>query len=99
MVFWSFILIFFTCVAGLVFGNETKHFKGFAHILYSYFQTSLGSWSISYYDAADIQGKAIPTLTLLGQLYNVLFLMINNVLLLNYVIAVLSSTFAKYETK
>ena len=64
-----------------------------------YFQTSVGSWSNSVYTSHDINGNVIDGLYTVGVLYNMLFLMLNNVLLLNYVIAVLSSTFAKYETK
>jgi hypothetical protein len=100
MVFYIFILLLFTCVAGLLFGKETTHFHlGFTSNLFSYYQTSLGSWNLNYYDAYDIYGKSIDNLSLGGKCWNFIFLLGNNVLLLNYVIAVLSSTFAKYETK
>lgn len=97
MIFFILMLMMFTCIASLLYGNDTVYFKqSFTDILYSYYQTSLGSWSNSTYDSLDIHGNPITIFTYMGVFYNILFLFTFNVLLLNYVIAVLSSTFANY---
>jgi len=64
-----------------------------------YFEASLGTWSLSVYEGHDINGEPLTGLYNLGVVWHVLILLINMVLFLNFVIAILSSTFAYYETK
>ena len=62
-----------------------------------YLQVSLGSWNTSIYKGVGITGKEIDYLFQFGRLFHVTFLLLNNVLLVNFVIAILSATFAVYE--
>ena len=52
-----------------------------------------------YCDVIEYSGKPSDTLCTAGKWYTFIILLINNVLLLNLVIALLSDTYAKYEDK
>lgn len=65
-----------------------------------YFNASIGNWSMEEYcDVIEYSGKPSDTLCTAGKWYTFIILLINNVLLLNLVIALLSDTYAKYEDK
>ena len=64
-----------------------------------YFETSLGNWNLNYYKGFDTEGNQLTNIYYIGMVYNCIFLLINMVLFLNFVIAILSSTFAYYENK
>jgi len=88
----------FTCVSILIFGQLDK-FKDTIPVLVMYFETSLGNWDLSIYKGKDINGEDLVTLYYIGVAWHCTILLINMVLFLNFVIAILSSTFAYYETK
>lgn len=69
-------------------------------MLIFYFEAALGSWDTKPYCLpTSFNGEPNDFLCQFGVVYTVLFLLINLVLLLNLVIALLSSTFAFYEDK
>lgn len=45
----------------------------------------------------DDEGKQLDSLFVLGQIYLIIFILINVILMLNFVIAILSATFARYD--
>lgn len=63
-----------------------------------YLEYSLGNWDTRIYCEFNTVEKA-ESLCQVGKIYTTLFLLSNMVLLLNLVIAILSSTFAFYEDK
>jgi hypothetical protein len=63
-----------------------------------YLENSLGSWDFSVYKGDKENGPG-DTYAQLGKYYTVFILLANMVLFLNFVIAILSSTFAFYEDK
>jgi hypothetical protein len=82
----------------MVFG-QLDQFSNFFEILQFYFEASLGSWSMAAYEGFDQSGNRIDTLYVIGVVFQCLFLLVNMVLFLNFVIAILSSTFAYYDNK
>jgi len=98
MIIWLVVLIMFTCVSILIFG-QLDSFQNFIDILVMYFEASLGNWNMNVYSGTDFDGNPLTTLYNIGVAYQSLLLLINMVLFLNFVIAILSSTFAYYENK
>jgi hypothetical protein len=49
------------------------------------------------YNGKNVDGEVLETIKVLGTYFQLVFLLINTVLMLNFVIAILSSTFNKYE--
>lgn len=96
MVIWLLLMIMFTCVAVLTFG-QLETFQDLKNVFVYFFEASMGSWSMKVFDGVNSQGNKIPVLKTIGQVYMVIFILINMVMMLNFVIAVLSSTFAYYE--
>ena len=88
----------FACVALMIF-SKLNGFQNFFIILLMFFEASLGSWSMDIYRGTDQNGVELENLFLIGVLFHCTFLLVNMVLFLNFVIAILSSTFAYYETK
>lgn len=101
LVLWSVILLVFTSVACILFGDITTTtamekegqtgFDNFVFVAVMYFESALGNWDMSVYSASKEGAFAIY--------FHCLFLTLNMILLLNFVIAILSSTFASYEDK
>jgi hypothetical protein len=98
MVLWSIVLIIFTSLSLLIFSQFDK-FQDFFSVFYLYFESSLGTWDVSVYCGTDIFDNDLSHLCGFGKIYTFIFLLINSVLFLNFVIAILSSTFAYYEDK
>mmetsp|Transcript_27175 Transcript_27175/g.41348 ORF Transcript_27175/g.41348 Transcript_27175/m.41348 type:complete len:138 (-) Transcript_27175:1023-1436(-) len=94
MVLWSIVLTIFTSVSLLVF-SKLDFFQNIFEVFYFYFESALGNWGTDNYCGPDSQ----PELCSFGTMYTFVFLLINTVLFLNFVIAILSSTFAYYEDK
>ena len=63
-----------------------------------YFETSIGSWSLKAYKGYDDDGNELTTLYTIGVVYHIIFIMLNLVLMFNFIIAILSGTYAKYES-
>ena len=66
-------------------------------MLVYFFQAGIGSWNMSIFEGKDEDGNLMMMLYRVGELYQIIFILVNLVLLFNFVIAILSSTFAKYE--
>lgn len=98
MFLWVVILLTFTCVSNLIFG-DLPSFQNFFSSLQIFFEAALGSWDANVYRGNDIYGEPLTELRIIGLVFNMIFLLINMVLLLNFVIAILSATFTKFEDK
>ena len=96
IVIWGMILLTFSCVSTLIFGSLHTFSKLDSTILY-YFQASLGDWEVSAYERLDKEGNMDNVTKFMGTWYLVFFLIINMVILLNFVIAILGNTFTVYQ--
>eukprot|EP00347_Sterkiella_histriomuscorum_P017383 403349594 len=85
-VIWSVNLVFFTCMGMLLFA-ELPLFNYIVDTLIMLIQSSLGQWDLEMYDNLSL-GPYI------GKSYHLMFLIVNMVLLLNLMIAILSTTFS-----
>lgn len=97
LVLWIIILIMFSSSACMIFG-QLKKFENFFDVLFMYLEYSLGEWDIRIYCEFN-KAPNLAHLCTVGKIYTTVFLLANMVLLLNLVIAILSSTFAYYEDK
>eukprot|EP00347_Sterkiella_histriomuscorum_P018923 403343649 len=84
-IIWGINLIFFTFLGMLLF-SEIELFKSFQNTLIMLIQSSLGQWDLTMYD--DLSFGEI-----FGKIYHLVFLIVNLVMLLNLMIAILSTTF------
>ena len=80
-------LLTFACV-GVILLESNENFTTFTNAIVTLLSWTLGSFSFSEVEANGIVGKAFMSF----------YLIISMVLLLNLLIAVLSSTYAKYES-
>ena len=98
MTLWFIIIFMFVCVSSLLFA-ETNYLR-FDLATIFYYESSLASWDLRTFCSSgeeDIMDKDIECQ--LSVVFLMGFLLVNLVLLLNYVIAILSSTYAAYEDK
>jgi hypothetical protein len=62
-----------------------------------YTESALGEWDMDVYNQENELGDDLKTVKVIGRYFHMIFLLINTVLMLNFVIAILSSTFKNYE--
>ena len=103
MILWFCVILMFSCVALLIF-SELDSFNDLLSIFVIYFEAALGNWNLKIYKLPPggglySDGPYDETLYNIGIFYHVLILLINLVLFLNFVIAILSATFANYQDK
>ena len=95
MVLWILFLFIFASGATMIF-SKLVGFPSFIETVVLYFENSLGSWSADVYCSDE---KVQSFFCYIGTGFMVIILLVNMVLLLNLVIAILSSTYAAYEDK
>lgn len=93
--FWFVILFMFSSSGVLLFGT-LDDYEDFITVSFMYFESSLGNWDLSIYCQ---NGNNLGFDCILGKTWMTVFLSVNMVLLLNLIIAILSSTYALYEDK
>lgn len=98
MAIWLIVLILFASVGLLVFG-QLKAFSSFGAIIVVFFSACIGSWSMDNFKGQDYDGDPLLSLEKIGILFQIFFLLVNLVLFLNFVVAILSQTYAFYEDK
>ena len=84
---WSVVLVCIASVASLMFG-ELSEYSTFMDVLYIIFDTSLGNYNFDVFENYS-RGKIV------GELFTVFAVLINNIVLLNFVIAILADTYSK----
>ena len=94
-IIWFFVIFMFVCVAALIFG-EVHDFHNLSFIMYNYIESSLGNWDLSVYDDTTEYDEPLVFLKHAGRIYHIMFLVVNLVLMLNFIIAILSDTYANY---
>ena len=59
-VIWTIVILMFTCVAMLAFG-ELEAFQSFFDVFLIYFESCVGSWNLKIYQTpeADLENKFI----------------------------------------
>ena len=91
MVLWTINLVFFICVGMLLFA-EIETFRSFWDTFIKLFDSALGNFDFELWDDTHIGRHT-------GQIYLIIFLLLNYILLMNLIIAILSTTYALFETK
>mmetsp|Transcript_8018 Transcript_8018/g.7094 ORF Transcript_8018/g.7094 Transcript_8018/m.7094 type:complete len:848 (+) Transcript_8018:309-2852(+) len=91
MVLFGILLVIYASMAVLLFYTETGY-TDFWEALVTLFGSALGNFDLAGLDGSN-KGK------LVGELYLISFIILCNVLILNLLIAILSSTYAKLEEK
>jgi hypothetical protein len=86
----------FSAVATLMFGDVPQFATNSDTFVY-FFQSSLGNMDFTQFDTDGITSPVSIYTERVGYIYYSIFLLSNMVLLLNFVIAILSSTFARFE--
>ncbi len=86
---WIIVIFIFTCVSILIF-NQLDNFSSIFPVIEYWFYAALGNWDNNAFNQPSDDGSSNVLLSSLGEIYQVLFLLINCVLLLNFVIAILS---------
>ena len=90
-VIWFVQIIFFACVAMMIFG-EMKVYNNFIDSVILLLESSLGQWDMNMYDGLSL-GKYV------GVIFHCFFLLMNLVMLLNLIIAILSNVYDTYQPK
>jgi hypothetical protein len=94
-VLWFVVLLLFSSSGVLIFG-VLPEYPDFITVFFMYYESSLGNWDLSIYCT---DGNNLGQDCLIGKSWMLLFLAFNMVLLLNLIIAILSSTYAYFEDK
>ena len=94
-IIWFFLIFMFVSVAALIFG-EVHDFHNLSFIIYNYIESSLGNWDLTIYDDTTEYDEPLVFLKHIGRIYHLIFLVVNLVLMLNFIIAILSDTYANY---
>lgn len=84
---WSVVLICISSVSSLIFG-KLEAYSGFLDVFFVIFGTSMGNYDFEDFNEFEY-GK------LVGQLFITGALLINNIVLLNFIIAILADTYSK----
>ena len=93
---WVLIQSMFISIAMLLFAEITT-FKTLKSSATYFVQASIGSWDITVFEGTDANGNPLVSVNNLGTLYLLMFVILNVVVLLNFVIAVLSNELSVFE--
>lgn len=87
---WSVLLALLASVASLLFGSIPKY-STFKNVLLTMFGTGLGSYDLADFTDHELKAES-------GEVLTILAVIINNVVLLNFIIAILADTYSKLST-
>ena len=87
LVIWSIVLLCLTSVATLLFG-ELEAYSKFVDVSFISFDTGLGNYDLTAFETLKMS-------ELVGQVFLVIAVLINGVVLLNFIIAILADTYSK----
>lgn len=82
---WAIEILMFSVVGRLAF-SDIPSFNSLGNVIIMFFESCIGSWNIEIYN--DSKNPS------LGYIYHGVFLVLNLILMFNFVIAILCSTFA-----
>ncbi len=86
---WTVLLVLLSSVASLLFG-ELKEYADFIQVFYIMFGTGLGNYDFNF-DGLSIGAK-------FGETFTIFAVIINSIVLLNFIIAILADTYSKYSS-
>lgn len=89
LLIWTLFIIMITSVASLLFG-ELADFKKFASVGFLMFGTGMGNYNLALYNDLSL-GKVF------GEAFVIISVIINNVVLLNFVIAIQADTYSRFS--
>ena len=88
---WSVLLALLASVASLLFGSIPKY-STFKNVLLTMFGTGLGSYDLADFTDHELKAES-------GEVLTILAVIINNVVLLNFIIAILADTYSKLSSQ
>ena len=91
MVVYALQIMLFSCLGNILF-TDIPAYRDLTYGARTLFDASLGNYSFTVLEKSA-KGDMV------GTVFLILFLLLNHILLLNLLIAILSSTYAYYETK
>lgn len=89
---WLTLLVMFSFVAQLIF-PEVDELHDFEKTFYYFASSALGGFDFSIFTVRNHDGMVDEVPTALGRAYLLLFLLLNMVLIANFLIAILSQTY------
>jgi hypothetical protein len=98
---WVFVILMFTCMTLLAF-SQIETFKSFPQTLTYFIQASTGNYDLDVFmnepkdDGSDEDLESAEFLSRVGSYYMLVYLLINTVLMLNFVIAILGNSYSLY---
>ena len=87
LVLWLLFLLVFSS-SGFILFNELAAYNSLYAVMVVHFEASLGNWMLKIYD-----GLTLGDMT--GEIFHLVSVTINMILMLNLVIAILSETYAR----
>jgi len=82
----------------LLLFSELKRFSTIFDVWMIYFDSAMGSWDLTVYDSKVYGHKGNNVqISIFGRMWHLLYILINVVILLNFIIAILGNTYAVYE--
>ena len=104
LVFWFVMILIFSCVAMLIF-SHIENFHNIKDTFFYFLQAALGSYDFDTFDMSsvldgdddDVKINNAKRLSSFGEIYLVLYLFVNMILMLNMVIAILAEVFTRFN--
>ena len=91
LLIWAVVLVCLTSVATLLFG-ELEAYRSFVETLFLVFDTGLGNYDMSSFDDLSL-GKIV------GEVFLLFAVLVNCIVLLNFIIAILADTYSKLSSQ
>jgi len=89
LIVYAIILSIFSSVAALMFGSLDEY-KDFFEVLLIMFGTGMGNY--------DLDFSGLPMDEKVGQVFTIVCVMVNSIVLLNFIIAILADTYTKLSS-
>ena len=90
LLIWAVVLVCLTSVATLLFG-ELEAYRSFVETLFLVFDTGLGNYDMTSFDDLSL-GKIV------GEVFLLFAVLVNCIVLLNFIIAILADTYSKLSS-
>ena len=90
MFIWIILVFLFTSVASLVFGSLDSYSK-FIDVCFTILGTSAGNYDLTVFKDLTNESFVRP-----GQLFLVIVIIVNAIIMINFIIAILADTYSKY---
>ena len=88
---WSIVLVAISSIASLLFG-ELPEFEVFTDVLFACFGMSMGNYEYGIFEDLSLGAN-------IGKFFIIVSVIINTVVLMNFIIAILSDTYSKLSTQ